>query len=1344
MIGTSGGTITETSGAEVVFPAGAVDSDTTFRIAMDSTGAPATHAELQTSGNVYTITPHGGEFDEPVEVRIPAPNITLQPNQLLKIATAQPGGEWVVLDDTELANGKLTAKVNHFSYFRPVVISFPAELTPTGPVPISYTTTLTCNGGSCGDLLTPVNTVFTVSSNHGLIPEGCGAVFIARTRPGRDMSITTSDVMTPIAFPFHSGSRSEYLLRPTGDSYTWGITMYCRWGYVEFGQGTMKHAIWRNMPLYPAVSVVDVPAQVDVVEGQSANIEVLLGGGALGWTYDNTRSYDVVPTPTNRAIVDWQISRNGGGSWTNIAQSYQNEANNMPFGVEPAWEPWSVNHGFVATAADQGALIRVRACYTPTVGVHTGGPCATGTSTRINVLQLSQFPSIVDSPRPQLILTGQTANFMATASGLPAPALQWQTRPANSTGDWINVSTGSGGTTNNYTTAPLERSDNGMQFRVVATNSVGSAASQPVAVSVNDEVVAPGIATHPGSLSVTAGNDAVFAVVAYGTEALSYQWRFNGVNLPGNNSPVLRLYGVTDANAGIYSVVVSNAAGSVASNNETLTVTAGTAAVVTPSIVTQPAPVTVNAGNTATFAVGVNGTGPFTFQWRRDGNTLAGATSAALTLNNVALLNAGEYSVVVSNSAGAIVSSNALLTVAEASGAIAPTITSQPSTLIVPSGGSGFLAVGATGSGPLSYQWRFNGTNIPGATLPVLNLTNVSNTNVGAYSVNVTNSVSSTVSQSAQIILLGAPTINTEPAATTAAEGQSAMFSVVAEGSGLRYQWLRNGSAISGATDASYITPTLVSANSGAVYSVMVYNGAGLVISQGAVLTVEVIVAPSVTEQPTNVTIQPGAAAAICATFGGTTPLDVWLQRWVGGAWQNTGSAPLPTTNVNTCFYSPNLLLGDSGAQFRLFASNASGQVVTNTVTVTVSAPPPPSGVTLVSVNFAGNPPDFASSKPSISANGRFVAFTSQGTDLVPGGTTNGTHSGHAYLRDRETGTTTLINQTTSGGVSTHGVVDLRMSSNGQFAVFTSLAADLVAGDTNGSMDVFRRNLVTGVTERVNLLENGSQVEGESNGTYDARLAISGNGRTIAYMSRRNMYNSEPNGNIFLYYRDMQDTASVYISGEADSPPIGYVAMSDDGWCIAYTPGVEPGGLQTINVYDIESNGDDIEIFSFVQSPFPAGLRPGISISANCRYVAFTLNSPALTGGAFNQVLLTDLQSPQSATIVSTTPAFAAGDGDSEYPAFSGDGRYLTFISAAPNLTNGLGLNSRRYLVMRDLVGNATSVVSRRSNGAEAPLGATFGHIHAISRDGSTIAFMADHAEVMGGATGNQVFVSPR
>lgn len=124
VIGAAGGTVSDASGAAVVVvPAGALTTGTTLRVAMDSTSAPALPTALGAAGNTYVVTPHGGEFAQPVQVGIPVGAVALQPNQVLKLAKAQPGGEWELLDDSSVQGGVLSAKVGSFSYFMPVTVT---------------------------------------------------------------------------------------------------------------------------------------------------------------------------------------------------------------------------------------------------------------------------------------------------------------------------------------------------------------------------------------------------------------------------------------------------------------------------------------------------------------------------------------------------------------------------------------------------------------------------------------------------------------------------------------------------------------------------------------------------------------------------------------------------------------------------------------------------------------------------------------------------------------------------------------------------------------------------------------------------------------------------------------------------------------------------------------------------------------------------------------------------------------------------------------------------------------------------------------------------------------------
>lgn len=170
----------------------------------------------------------------------------------------------------------------------------------------------------------------------------------------------------------------------------------------------------------------------------------------------------------------------------------------------------------------------------------------------------------------------------------------------------------------------------------------------------------PTITAQPQDLTVTAGATAAFTVAASGTPTPSYQWRRQDTNLPGATLPTLTLTNVQLADAGDYSVLVSNTAGSVTSQVARLAVTGP---VLPPTIVQQPASLTVNAGEPANFTVMAEGTPPFTYQWSKGGTNLSGATNATYAIAAVTADDAGSYSALVSNPAGSTNSLPAVLTV---------------------------------------------------------------------------------------------------------------------------------------------------------------------------------------------------------------------------------------------------------------------------------------------------------------------------------------------------------------------------------------------------------------------------------------------------------------------------------------------------------------------------------------------------------------------------------------------------------------------------------------------------------------------------------------------------------
>ena len=171
-----------------------------------------------------------------------------------------------------------------------------------------------------------------------------------------------------------------------------------------------------------------------------------------------------------------------------------------------------------------------------------------------------------------------------------------------------------------------------------------------------------------------------------------------------------------------------------------------------PIITTQPTNQTVIAGGTATFNVAASGTPPLSYQWSFKGTNIAGATNTILTLTNVQLNQAGNYTVQVANTGGSVLSSNAVLTV---NLPVPPTITTQPTNQTVFAGNTASFNVAATSTSPLFYQWNLNGTNISGATNTTLILANVQFSQAGAYSVMVSNALGSILSSNALLTVFG-------------------------------------------------------------------------------------------------------------------------------------------------------------------------------------------------------------------------------------------------------------------------------------------------------------------------------------------------------------------------------------------------------------------------------------------------------------------------------------------------------------------------------------------------------------------------------------------------------------
>jgi hypothetical protein len=211
-----------------------------------------------------------------------------------------------------------------------------------------------------------------------------------------------------------------------------------------------------------------------------------------------------------------------------------------------------------------------------------------------------------------------------------------------------------------------------------------------------------------------------------------------------------------------------------------------------PVITSQPTNLTVVAGQPGALSLAAAGPGPLFYQWRFNNDRVVGATNSTLILPNVQTRQAGAYSADVFNSFGSITSERANLTV------LTPAfITQQPQSLTVRPGTNISFTIAASSRTPFTYQWRFNGENIPGANAATLPVNNVQLPQDGVYDAVVTDAIGPVISQPASLTVLVNPVIVQPPVNQTVVEGSDFTMSAEVTGNPLpiAYSW-RRGSII--------------------------------------------------------------------------------------------------------------------------------------------------------------------------------------------------------------------------------------------------------------------------------------------------------------------------------------------------------------------------------------------------------------------------------------------------------------------------------------------------------------------------------------------------------------------
>ncbi len=259
-----------------------------------------------------------------------------------------------------------------------------------------------------------------------------------------------------------------------------------------------------------------------------------------------------------------------------------------------------------------------------------------------------------------------------------------------------------------------------------------------------------------GDLTAPLDRDFTLNALAVGRPPLSFRWFFNGAEIAGATASTLTLTNAQPQHAGVYSVIVSNAHGAITGLVANVTV----AQIPLPPLIVQPPQGQTNyAGTNVTFTVGATAFPAPTFQWQRMLSTwpnftnVVGAISPTLALSRVMTTDSGSYRVVVSNSMGVVTSAVATLTVQTPTW---PVFTSVPPDRGYSIGLPAILRVAASGTEPISFQWRRNGTNLPGAIGATLAFGALSSADDAVYAVVASNAFGVTISPEFRVVPVAA------------------------------------------------------------------------------------------------------------------------------------------------------------------------------------------------------------------------------------------------------------------------------------------------------------------------------------------------------------------------------------------------------------------------------------------------------------------------------------------------------------------------------------------------------------------------------------------------------------
>ena len=268
---------------------------------------------------------------------------------------------------------------------------------------------------------------------------------------------------------------------------------------------------------------------------------------------------------------------------------------------------------------------------------------------------------------------------------------------------------------------------------------------------VEEQQLGPKITQQPKSQKIAEGSNVILSVEATGTGQLKYQWKKNGVSVPGaiwREDSTLVLENAQIQQAGNYTVQIKDSVGNVQSAVAKIEITE---AVKPPNIITQPLNQNVPVGSYVALSVKAIGSSPLNYQWKKDGLIIPDATISTLVISSAKIADSGKYSVVVRNSSSEVESDTVELTIS----VIAPALITEISDQTVNLGDELILNLKLSGSSPMSVQWFKDDEILPSHKKPQLKINKTQLSDSGVYKAEISNSADKITSNEIEVKIIG-------------------------------------------------------------------------------------------------------------------------------------------------------------------------------------------------------------------------------------------------------------------------------------------------------------------------------------------------------------------------------------------------------------------------------------------------------------------------------------------------------------------------------------------------------------------------------------------------------------